>query len=1160
MRGPLRLLLLVAAVTASSSSARGQVVVKPRVLVIIDTSGSMLQHFENNVGCGGDGDADSSYRDGFVGPNAWYPGNDGWSSRLYAAKHALIDVINATGDLDFGLERYALDANCVDKKNCCTFANPRCVNNNGYIDGPVTYRSSCGPVQNGVAVDGGQILTRPAATPGGLGPAGNLASLQWVDGIEDFRDRGDGWPINGELRAGTGTPLAGAIRTALNGWYAPVFEVSKQGSPSYDPNSPLFDPVLDCRPYVMVAMTDGADTCDNDRINGPPGAVAALFARNQANAVKTYVIGLAFRNGDPAIGVLNNMALSGGSGVARFANNQTEIAAAFADIAASSIKVELCNGIDDNCNALADEGFDKGNRCTAGVGACARSGIKKCDPNNNTQTTCCVDDGQPDGACMVVAPAPAGIESCNGLDDDCNGVTDDPPVCQIQQCFTETCNGLDDDCDGLIDNHLVDTGKTCGLSAGSCRQGTTTCLNLAGGDVGAGAPAGPGDRLVCAGGVEPRPETCNGFDDDCDGVMDGVSRACYAGPPGTDGVAACHGGFQPCAAVPGSGMAAWGQCLGQQLPAAETCNGRDDDCDGKNDNVVSAGAPCCPSGLCGTGACVAGSLQCSGNLLVCAGGQGPTSELCNALDDDCDGLVDNLPGLGNPCQPPGGGCAGALRCDLQRRQQVCVPGAAAPEICNGLDDNCDGRVDEESALAGSDPRIGLPCGPGNMLSRPCMAGATTCKAAEVVCSGGTPPAVEICDCIDNDCNGRLDDSALCPAGTACRSCGCYEPCQPGEFPCPGGFDCVEQFCLPHADCNPPCPGEFTCVGRTCIDRCAGLQCPAGHRCDHGTCVDDSCATRDTCAACDGSTGQRCDAAKRACVPDLCCGKKCGATEFCEPADGACNATCTGKECPDGETCIQGQCFGPKCTGAMCREIEVCDPRSGQCQPDLCGVVSCVPGFTCCGGMCQQDLCPLVKCPAGYKCTTNKLDCTHSCDTLILPTEQQDVVVAAGGGSRMALKRLTHAVSSCTRSTPSILRSSADSVSTCAESRNSAAGRTTNACGSGLSLSASSASPKPLFLRNSASASSACTSVTSSTSRRCAMRFSACRACSSEAAGFMYTEMSSALPQPPLATRTFCTSTCRQAGSARAMPITRTVSSDANGCVHRRPSEPTSVCR
>src|SRR5512139_3372340 len=54
-------------------------------------------------------------------------------------------------------------------------------------------------------------------------------------------------------------------------------------------------------------------------------------------------------------------------------------------------------------------------------------------------------------------------------------------------------------------------------------------------------------------------------------------------------------------------------------------------------------------------------------------------------------------------------------------------------------------------------------------------------------------------------------------------------------------------------------------------------------------------------------------------------------------------------------------------------------------------------------------------------------------------------------------------------------------------------------------------------------------------------------------------MSSALFQPPLATRTFCTSTCRHAGNASAMPITTIVSIVANGCCQSRPSEPTNVC-
>jgi hypothetical protein len=176
---------------------------------------------------------------------------------------------------------------------------------------------------------------------------------------------------------------------------------------------------------VLVLMTDGADTCDGDPVNGPEQAVTDLFAENKANPVQTYVVGLAFQNGDPAVGVLNTMAANGGTKTARFANDQVQIEAALADMVAASVKVEVCNNKDDNCNALVDEGFDKGAKCATGVGACARSGIKKCDAMNNTQTVCCVDDGNPNGACVALKAGAPAKEICNGKDDDCNGIVDD---------------------------------------------------------------------------------------------------------------------------------------------------------------------------------------------------------------------------------------------------------------------------------------------------------------------------------------------------------------------------------------------------------------------------------------------------------------------------------------------------------------------------------------------------------------------------------------------------------------------------------------------------------------------------------------------------------------------------------------------------------------
>src|SRR5439155_12005984 len=131
-----------------------------------------------------------------------------------------------------------------------------------------------------------------------------------------------------------------------------------------------------------------------------------------------------------AIAVLDAMAGAGGTGQARFANDESAIEAALADVVAASVKVEVCNNKDDNCNGLVDEGFDKGMSCSIGVGACQRNGIKKCDAGNPAQTLCCVDDGSPGGPCLPLLPGAGRTEVCNGIDDNCNGLIDEGVVCQ----------------------------------------------------------------------------------------------------------------------------------------------------------------------------------------------------------------------------------------------------------------------------------------------------------------------------------------------------------------------------------------------------------------------------------------------------------------------------------------------------------------------------------------------------------------------------------------------------------------------------------------------------------------------------------------------------------------------------------------------------------
>jgi hypothetical protein len=138
--------------------------------------------------------------------------------------------------------------------------------------------------------------------------------------------------------------------------------------------------------------------------------------------------------------------------------------------------------------------------------------------------------------------------------------------------------------------------RNAGLRRGvaPCADGTQTCVAGAGG---VGSSWG-----ACGAQVLPGPEVCDGADSNCDGRVDegcacraGAMQPCYEGAAGTAGVGLCRAGSQGCVLGAGGVGSAWVACAGQTLPAGEVCNTLDDNCNGAVDDGVSCSGP---SGTC----------------------------------------------------------------------------------------------------------------------------------------------------------------------------------------------------------------------------------------------------------------------------------------------------------------------------------------------------------------------------------------------------------------------------------------------------------------------------------------------------------------------------------------------------------------------------------
>jgi MYXO-CTERM domain-containing protein len=736
---------------------------------------------------------------------------------------------------------------------------------------------------------------------------------------------------------------------------------------------------------------------------------------------------------------------------------------------------EICDGCDNDCDGIVDNGIadipcgsgcancigtrtciSKGvavpvGTCTTptGFGACNNNPLPEqcngCDDNCNGT----IDEGIPPTKCEI--PGQPGLiykdtfplSQCVKGDLPCNGTCSGwvgPSA--------EVCDGIDNDCNGVVDDGVLPgVGADCGNGTPPCQKGKFACV---------------GGQLVCQGGTQPQPEICDGIDNNCNGIVDdqpltdspansgcwnlpatGCSPLCthqnlsWCPPPGGDCsgkgslASPCQTGTLQCA-----GLNKW-TCVGGTLPAPESCDGADNDCDGIIDE--DPGAPVGQTCGIDTGECQTGLWICDQGVLKCTE-KGPQPEICDGKDNDCDGTIDNGVGVQGACTPtydtnlyPGirdkGQCKpGVTVCDPTCANPTCTKCEGgigpSPEVCDGIDNDCDGLVDEQGAPPDGINGTANPKNPSQVIGGTCgvdvgecKTGTFACDKGEFVCAGGKGPQPEQCDCLDNDCDGLVDEDpepgepGICAPTKFCvvasaGNCQCAPLCGSGEFPCPTGSECksagkssapsqVSNYCISDncGDCAAKtvkkptgeiiCAPEGTatsqtpvcvCKGNKCTNPCDGVQCPTGLACvDVGDSVG-TCQPEGNCYFFGCADGKACKGG--VCVDDPCEPNPCPADEVCKPnstfTEPRCVASCASVSCPGGQKCVEGQCVG---CASDCPAGQVCQldqDGGGACVPDQCqgdaGVV-CSDGSYCdpTNGTCGNHPCEAVKCPTAQSC-------------------------------------------------------------------------------------------------------------------------------------------------------------------------------------------------
>ncbi|MFH1467357.1 MAG: MopE-related protein [Pseudomonadota bacterium] len=434
---------------------------------------------------------------------------------------------------------------------------------------------------------------------------------------------------------------------------------------------------------------------------------------------------------------------------------------------------ERCDGVDDDCDGTVDE-----------------------DDAADALTWYADMDLDGYGDATISATACAQPSGFVADDTDCDDHDDD-----INPAATELCDGVDDDCDGTVDEDDAADALTWYADADGDGYGdaatTAVACTVPSGHVADGTDCDDTNAAINPGATE----VCDGADDDCDGLVDdddpSVTGAStwYADFDG-DGYGAV--GYPRDACVVPSGYVADATDCDDLHAAAhpgadEYCDGLDDDCDGTvdEDDALDAATWYLDVDGDGYGDAASTDLACYqpagfvGDDTDCDDADPAVNpgaiETCNGTDDDCDGAVDedeaadaltwyadldsdaygDAASPDTACSQPTGFVADDTDCD----DGDAAINPAATEICDHQDNDCDGDVDDDDAgVAGQSTWYADADADGYgeaatsavscFVPTGYVAGDTDCDDAAAAIN---PAATEVCDTVDNDCDGDVDD-------------------------------------------------------------------------------------------------------------------------------------------------------------------------------------------------------------------------------------------------------------------------------------------------------------------------------------------------------------------------------------------------------------------